>query len=193
MSEVLEKAIATQLQSHLDIYNLHEPFQSGFRPLHSTETALLRVANNLLLASDTGGLSLFILLDLSSAFDIVCQYVLQSCLTAIDINGTVLQWLSSYLSDRQQFISINKLQSHSVAVFRGVPQGSVLGPLLFLIYMHPLGQIIRRHGLNFHSYADDTQIYLSAQPNSEKVMEVFPPPSITSSLFDLKTWMAQTS
>lgn len=68
-------------------------------------------------------------------------------------------------------------------VSRGVPQGSILSPILFLIYMLPLGQIIQPHGLNLHIYADDAQIYLPAQPNS-----VFPPISITFFLWDLKRW-----
>jgi len=149
LSKVLEKVVATQLQIHLDKNNLQEPFQFGFRPLHSTETALLKVVNDLLLASDSGVLSLLVLLDLSSAFDTVCHSILLSRLSVIGISETVLLWLSSYLTDRQQFISIDKFNSHSVIFSRGVPQGSVLGPLLFLIYTLPLGQIIRRHGFNF--------------------------------------------
>lgn len=117
--------------------------------------------NDLLLASDSGALSLLVLLDLSAAFDTVCHSVLLSCLSEIGITDTVLQWLGLYLSDRQQFISIDKSKSHSVIFSRGVAQGSVLGPLLFLIYLLPLGQIIGHRGLNFHSYADDTQIYFT--------------------------------
>lgn len=96
-SKILEKVFATQLQTHLDKNNLQEPFQSGFRPLQSTETALLKVVNDLLLASDSGILSILVLLDPSSAFDTVCHSVLLSCLSAIGISETALQWLTSYL------------------------------------------------------------------------------------------------
>ncbi len=85
-------------------------FSLGFCPLHSTDTALLRVANDLL-ASDSGALSLLVLLDLSAAFDTVCHSVLLFHLSEISITDTVLQWLGSYLSYRQQFISIDKPKS----------------------------------------------------------------------------------
>lgn len=135
LSKMLENVVTVQLQSHLDKHNMHEPFQSDFHPLHSTETALLRVVNDLLLASDSGALSL--LVDLRAAFDTVCHSVLLSRLCAIGITSTAFQCLTSYLSDRQQFIKTNKHKSCSVTISCGVPQGSVLGPLLFLIYILP--------------------------------------------------------
>lgn len=98
MSKGLEKVVATQLQYYLDKNNLHEPFQSGFRPLHSTETALPRVVNDLLLASDTGVVSILVL---SAAFYTACHSILLSRLSDVGITGTDLQWLSSYISGRQ--------------------------------------------------------------------------------------------
>ncbi len=97
LSKVLEKVVTKRLQTHLDQNNLYESFQSGFRPLHSTEIALLRVVNDLLLASDSGALSLLVLLDLSAAFDTVCHSVLLFHLSEIGITDTVLQWLGSSL------------------------------------------------------------------------------------------------
>lgn len=93
----------------------------------------------------------------------VCHSVLLSCLTAISITATLFQWLTSHLLDRQQLISIDGHRSCSVAFSCGVPRGSVLGPLLFML---PLGQIIRHHGLGFHRYSDNTHIYLTFQAST---------------------------
>ncbi len=116
LSKILEKVVASQLQAFLTAHNLYEPFQSGFRPLHSTETALVKVINDLLLASDSGALSTLLLLDLSSAFDTVCHEILLSRLSAIGITGTALEWFSTYLTGKQQFVIYQNHRS-SVLVY----------------------------------------------------------------------------
>ena len=103
-----------------------------------------------------------LLLDLSVAFDTVNHSLLLSRLgNSFDIRGTVLQWFHSYLSGRCQFVEIKdtKLSVRDLTV--GVPQGSVLGPILYLLYTAPLAEIVRSHGLDYHFYADDTQLYIS--------------------------------
>ncbi len=165
-------------------------FQSGFRVHHSTETALLKVTNDLLLASDQGirGLvSVFVLLDLSAAFDTIDHHILLQRLEhSIGNKGTALGWFKSYLSDRFQFVHVNDVSFLRSKVSHGAPQSSVLGPILFTLYMFPLGNIIRKHTVNFHCYADDSQLYLSIKPEETNQLA-----KLQACLKDVKTWMTR--
>uniref|UniRef100_A0A3Q3R4Q7 Reverse transcriptase domain-containing protein n=1 Tax=Monopterus albus TaxID=43700 RepID=A0A3Q3R4Q7_MONAL len=185
ISKILEKAVAKQLCDHLHKNDLFEDFQSGFRVHHSTETALVKVTNDLLLASDKGLVSILVLLDLSAAFDTTDHSILLQRLEhVIGIKGTALSWFKSYLSERFQFVHVNDECSTQTEVSHGVPQGSVLGPILFTLYMLPLGNIIRKHNINFHCYADDTQLYLSMKPNESGQLV-----KLQACLKDIKAWM----
>lgn len=186
ISKILEKVVVTQLLEHLQRNSLFEMFQSGFRAHHSTETALLKVTNDLLIASDHGLVSVLVLLDLSAAFDTVDHSILLQRLEyIIGIKGTALDWFRSYLSDRYQFAHVHGIPSPYSRVSHGVPQGSVLGPILFTLYMLPLGNIIRQHEINFHCYADDTQLYLSMKPEeTEKLVK------LQTCLKHIKSWMS---
>uniref|UniRef100_A0A669C0Q9 Reverse transcriptase domain-containing protein n=1 Tax=Oreochromis niloticus TaxID=8128 RepID=A0A669C0Q9_ORENI len=186
ISNILERVVVKQLTDHLQRNGLFEEFQSGFRAHHSTETALVKVTNDLLMASDSGLISVLVLLDLSAAFDTVDHNNLLARLEhAVGITGTALQWFVSYLSNRLQFVHVNGESSPHTKVNYGVPQGSVLGQMLFTLYMLPLGSIIRRHSIHFHCYADDTQLYLSMKPgNTHQLVK------LQECLKDIKTWMA---
>ena len=146
LSKILESSVAAQLQHHMSHHELFEPFQSGFRPHHSTETALIKITNDLLIAADDGLVSVLILLDLSAAFDTISHSILLSRLSdLIGLTDITLSWFQSYLSNRKQYITLQGSYSSTATVNHGVSQGSVLGPLLFTIYLLPLGQIIRNH------------------------------------------------
>ncbi len=185
LSKILEKVVSSQLYYFLEKNYICEDFQSGFRPYHSTETALIRVTNDLLFSSDRGCISLLVLLDLSAAFDTIDHNILLNRLeNFVGISGSALAWFKSYLSDRHQFVAVNEEVSYRSQVQYGVPQGSVLGPLLFTLYMLPLGNIIRKHGVSFHCYADDTQLYISSRPAEKHQIE-----KLMECIVDIKTWM----
>ncbi len=152
LSKILETVASSQLYSFLEKNYICEDFQSGFRPSHSTETALIRVKNDLLLSSDHGCISLLVLLDLSAAFDTIVHNILLKRLeNSVGISGSALAWFKSYLSDRHLFVAVHEEVSYRSQVQYGVPQGSVLGPLLFTLYMLPLGNIIRETSV--HQFA----------------------------------------
>ncbi len=156
MSKIFEKVGSAQLCSFLQKNYIYEEFLSGFRPHHSTETALVKITNDLLLTSDQGCISLLVLLYLNAAFDTIDHEILIDHLqNYTGIQGQALRWFRSYLSDRYHFVYLNGESSQLSPVKYGVPQGSVLGPLLFSIYMLPLGNIIRKYGIHFHCYCNE--------------------------------------
>ena len=126
LSKVLERVVAAQIQRYMDDNDLHNPFQSAYRPRHSCETALLKVNNDVLRALDNNQIVIHVMLDLSAAFDTLDHKLLLNRLSNIlGFSGSALKWFLSYLSNRRQQILINEnVLSDTVVVDVGVPQGS---------------------------------------------------------------------
>jgi hypothetical protein len=164
ISKILEKVVLRQLQQHLCNNNLLEINQSAYRKGHSVETAVLSVLDSLLYNSDEKLVSIAALLDLSAAFDTLDHNILLKRLEiTFGLSGTVLNWFTSYVTHRfQSFITVNGSISNQRQLMYGVPQGSVLGPVLFTLYSQPLSDVITKHNCAFHKYADDTEISQSS-------------------------------
>lgn len=166
ISKVLERIANHQLIGYLSASHLLPRLQSAYRRGHSTETALLKVFSDLVNAIDSGQLALLSLLDMSAAFDTVDHDILMQRLSSsFGIKDRALSWLESYIRGRTQSVHLAGEETEPRLVTCGVPQGSVLGPLLFVLYTADLERIIEVHGLLHHCYADDTQLYFFCEPS----------------------------
>ena len=155
LSKILEKAVAIQLIEHLESNHLISNAQHGFRARLSTETALLRVTDTIYKNIDNSMITLIILCDLSKAFDSVSHEILLSKLNFVSVDSF---WFDDYLKNRKQSVRIGKYTSSSRSVEYGVPQGSILGPLLFLIHVNDMSKVNFRCAIV--QYADDCQFLI---------------------------------
>ena len=165
MGKLLESLAQSRLRPHINSSPSFSPFQSAYRPGHSTETGNLKIANDLFGAISSGYPSLLVSLDLSAAFDCVLHSKLLDRLSLeFGFSGSSLSWIQSYLTHRKQFVKLGDDKSTLCTMTSGVPQGSVLGPLLFSAYLSPVSRLIQSFGLLHHIYADDITLLLSFDP-----------------------------
>ena len=141
-------------------------FQSAYRKHHSTESALFNIHNDILLNMAKGSVTALTLLDLSAAFDTIDHTIfLDRPNVYYGLSEQALGWLKSYLLGRTHSVTVGSTLSHPAALQYGVPQGSVLGPILFSFYTNLISSVIHsRSRINYHFYIDDTQLYITLSP-----------------------------
>ncbi len=180
-SKILEKTIATKLMKFLESQNLIYEHQCGFRPKHSTIHPIIHLLNQIVTENDktTKNLTLSVFIDLSKAFDTISHEILLKKMENLGIRGISNLWFRSYLSNRKQFMEIYNIKSSLETLKCGVPQGSILGPILFLIYVNDISNC---SNVNLLSFADDTTVSIS----SENIPVLYQ--SMNSELEKLNTW-----
>ena len=183
LSKLLKK-----LGSHLSAHNLFIIHQSAYRSGHSTEIVLLRILNDLLTSLDGNKISVLLLLDLSAAFDTIEHEILLSRLSHdFGIRGTALNWFRSYLSDRIQYVLIDDQKPRETTLDFGVPQGSVLCPVLFILCKTPLTCLIETHSIRHEMFANDTQLNHSESPENYSDLVR----SLSDCVKDIGLWMEE--
>ena len=162
LSKVMEKLMHRQICAYLIKHDFLDPYQSAYQPNHSCTTAHLKITEDILEAFDDSELVLLVLLDFSKAFDTVNHVLLLEKLKILGFQEDALKWVNSYLSNRKQKVKTDQEQSDWIDIINGVPQGSILGPLLFTILVSDIRRYI--YNGSYHAYADDLQLYYPMKP-----------------------------
>ena len=184
VSKVFEREVFNQVYRYLSENPLLSRFQSGFRPKHSTLSALIQMCDDWLQNMDSGNLNCVQFLDVQKAFDSVNHEILLNKMHEyFGMSGTQLKWFESYLSNREQQCMVNGQISSPKNISCGIPQGSILGLLLFLLYINDMPKFLKY--VTPSMYADDTEIYASSKHGDELVA------NLNSDLENVRKWMLQ--
>ena len=188
ISKTIERVVSKQLKHHLTTHELDNINQSAYKSGHSTETALLKITADVKLNLAQNIPTGLVLLDLSAAFDTIDHQQLSDELSSkYGLSGCVHNWFCSYISNRSQSVKIQDSLSQPESLAFGVPQGSVLGPLLFTMYTTALSSVIDKfQNIKHHLYADDTQIYIAITPVNQSSAV----PELQECLRSVQEWMA---
>ena len=192
LSKILEKLVVKRLEEHMSAYNLYDNLQSAYRPQHATETAVLKIHHDIVSGLDNGKCTVLASRDLSAAFDTVDHSIFIARIQQLyGVDNVCKDWFESYLRDRSHRVCINDTLSDQNALKCGVPQGSVLCARLYSMYAYPLSNIIKKHNLQYHTYADDTQIYIQCKDNVESINEAVS--KLENCIMEASDWMKQNS
>ena len=189
VSKLLERGALNQMNDYFNDNDLHCPVQSGYRPWHSCETLLIRMFDDINKEVARDQAVFVVLLDLSAAFDTIDHDILlRRLLVDFGISGVALQWMKSYLEGRSYCVKVGDTLSSVIGLLFGVPQGSLLGPILFILYIKALQKIAQKYGLLIQLYADDSQLYISFKPDSSLNLSNIKE-RISCCLNEIKKWM----
>ena len=190
VAKVVEKIAAKRLTHHLDTNNLQEELQSAYTPCHSPETALLKVQHDIASSMDKSEAVIMVLLDMSAEFDTIDSGILlQTLNTRFGVSGTALKWFESYMTDRTHSVRLGSDTSDARPLRYGVPQGSVMGPLMFTMYSAPVDDILKLYpDVSYHKFADDLQLYISYRPNVPGDLDRARD-RLSQCIRDIKDWM----
>ncbi len=183
--KVLESLVSDQLKDFFNNKNVLSDFQSGFRKMHSTTSAALKVLNDFIESIDNKQHCAALFIDLSKAFDTVDHTVLKHRLCRAGLSEQTVSWFDNYLTDRTQCVQAEGNTSRYLKITKGVPQGSVLGPLLFILYINNIDSNVSKG--KFHFYADDTVLYCSAPTADQALSQLqLDFKTLQQNLYDLK-------
>ena len=185
LSKIIETVVYEQTWSHLSSLNIIPEEQSAYRENHSTETTNCAIMNDMIEITRNNECGILIMIDLSAAFDTVDHDYLLEDLKKVGIDEDCNRWYETYLRGREVMVIISNKKSETRKLTKGVPQGSVLGPMLFSIYTRELAWLLEQHNVKYKLYADDTQFYIPVESVQEAERK------IEAIMKDIKNWMVK--
>ena len=189
IGKLIEHVVLKRLNQHMTTNNVQDKMQSAYKQHHSTETALMRVQHDIVRNLDSGQCVMLILLDTSAAFDTINIDILLNTLgSRFNIGGTALDWFRSYLTGRSQCVMVGSSSSNTTLIYHGVPQGSVLGPVMFNMYTTSIADICTKHHVLFHRFADDIQLYVNYNPVMSDELE-YAKQLLVQCIAEIRAWM----